>query len=491
MATISYKEIETHIAEATASGYAPIYLIYGDELLVTETYQSIRDALIPEASSSLNFEVFDGMDADMSNILEGLNTFSLLGGPKVVALLTAQLFESSKDQSRLLTQAKQAAEANDNRKAARYFLSVLSLQGLVPEDLKPGVRQELLKMDAAGVDDGEWLDGILTFCRENDLPLPEPQGQAALLEKAIGRGFPSGNHLIITTERVDKRKKLYSVIGENGIIVDCSLPKGDRRADRQVQGKVLRERLEEALQAQGKTMSSGVFDALYEKSGFDLRTFTTNIEKLIDYTGDRPAISTEDVESVLTRTKKDPIYEFTNAVTSRDMEGALFYMHSLLDSGELSHPLQLLAAVTNQVRKLILIKEFIDSPNGDSWDVGLPFQRFRQEVMPLIQEHDTSLKDLLEEWANSLTPADQDQKSKKEPKKRKRRKAAVKTDLLIAPNPNNAYPVYLMMKKADKFSRQELLDAYAEILEADLAIKSGKHQPSQALERLITRLTSA
>jgi len=489
MITISYKKIGTHITEASASGYAPIYLIYGDELLVTETYTSIRDALIPEASTSLSVEVFDGIDADMSKLLEGLNTFSLLGGPKVVALLATQLFESSKDQSRLLTQAKQAADANDNRKAARYLLSVLSLQGLVPEDLKPGVRQELLKMDSAGVDYGEWLDGILAFCREHDLPLPEPRGQAGLLENAIGRGFPSGNHLIITTERVDKRKKLYAVIEAAGIVVDCSVPKGDRRADRQVQGAVLRQRLEDAVQNQGKRLSPGVFEALYEKSGFDLRTLTANIEKLIDFTGDRPTISTEDVESVLTRTKKDPIYEFTNAVTSRDMESALFFMHSLLDSGELSHPLQLLAAVTNQVRKLILIREFMDGPNGNVWDVGLPFQRFRQEVMPIIQERDTSLKDMLGEWANALTPADQDKKAKQEPKKRKRRKAAVKTDLLLAPNPKNAYPVYLMMKKAEKFSRQELLDGYTEILEADVAIKSGKHQPERVLERLIMQLT--
>ncbi|CAB5140475.1 DNA polymerase III delta subunit (EC [Olavius algarvensis associated proteobacterium Delta 3] len=489
MTEISYKEIETHIQEADASGYAPIYLIYGDELLVAEAYRSLLDAMIPEASRSLNFEAFDGMDAEMPDILERLNTFSLLGGTKVVALVSTQLFDTSKDLSSLLTRARQAADANDNRKAARYLLSVLSIQGLTLEDLKSGPRRDLLKMDASGVEDGEWLDRVITFCREHELSLPEPRDQAGLLQETLGKGFPAGNHLVITTDRVDRRKKLYSAIDESGIIVDCSIPKGDRRADRQVQGAVLKQRLEEALRKQGKTMSPGVFEALYEKSGFDLRTFTANIEKLIDYTGDLSNISPQDVESVLTRTKRDPIYEFTNAVTGRDMEGALFFMTSLLDSGEISHPLQLLAAVTNQIRKLILIREFIDGPNGGVWHADMPFQRFRQEVMPRIQDHDASLTALLEGWARALAPENDDQTATKASKTGKRRKKGVQTDLYIAPNPKNAYPVYLMMKKAGLFSKKELLDGYAEILEADVAIKTGGHQARGVLERLVMRFT--
>ena len=489
MPEISFKELDTHLGEARSSGYAPIYLIHGDELLVTETYQSILDAMIPDAARSLNFEAFDGMESDMSEILERLNTFSMLGGPKVLALRSSQVFDTRKDLAGLLSRCKQAADADDPRKAARFLLSVLSIQGLTLDDLEPGRRKDLLKMEAAGVPDGEWLERVVGFSREQKLSLPESRDQAGLLQNAIGNGFPKGNHLIITTEGVDKRRSLFAAIAAAGIIVDCSIPKGDRKADRQVQGAVLRNRLGDALEKRGKTMAPGVFDALYEKSGFDLRTFTANIDKLIDYTGNRPVVSSEDVEAVLIRTKKDPIYEFTNAVTGRDMEGALFFMHSLLDSGELSHPLQLLVAVANQLRKLILIREFMDGPHGGVWHADMAFQRFRQEVMPRIQDHDAALKALENKWAEALMPEIHGEGSPKANKKGNRRKKGVKTDLLIAPNPKNAYPVYLMMKKAELFSKKELRDGYTGTLEADRAIKSGAHQPRQVLEWVVLQLT--
>jgi len=485
MAEISYKDVETHIQETPSSGYAPIYLIYGEELLVTEAYRTLLEAMLPQAARSLNFEAFDGMDVEMSDILERLNTFSLMDGPKVLALLGAQIFSTRQDLSSLLIRSKQAADAEDFRKAARYLLAVLAAQRLSMDDLASEQREDLLKLDAAGIQDGAWLDRVVAFCRERNFSISESRDQAGLLQHAIETGFPKSNHLLITTDRVDKRTTLYAAITTAGMIVDCSVPKGDRRADRQVQVAVLRQRLGDALEKHGKSMDPGVFEALVEKSGFDLRTFTANVEKLVDYTGDRPTVSFEDVESVLTRTKKDPIYEFTNAVTNRDVEDALFYMHSLLGSGELSHPLQLLAGIANQIRKLILMREFMDGPSGSVWHAGLPFQRFRQEVMPLIQEHDRSLTSQLDEWADALDSHHDNHAPKNASKRSKRRKRTARTDLLMAPNPKNAYPVYLMMRKAAHFSREELLDGYAGILEADFAIKSGANQPLRVLERVV------
>ena len=43
-------------------------------------------------------------------------------------------------------------------------------------------------------------------------------------------------------------------------------------------------------------------------TGFDLRTFINNLEKLIAYTGERKNITKDDVKSVLERTRIDPIY---------------------------------------------------------------------------------------------------------------------------------------------------------------------------------------
>ena len=75
---------------------------------------------------------------------------------------------------------------------------------------------------------------------------------------------------------------------------------------------------------------------LHEMTGFDLRTFSGNLEKLVDYVGARQEITAADVEAVLNRTRQDPIYELTGALADRNPEQALFFLDSLLADGMFS-----------------------------------------------------------------------------------------------------------------------------------------------------------
>jgi len=43
------------------------------------------------------------------------------------------------------------------------------------------------------------------------------------LEKAIEHGFPKGHHLIITTDLIDRRRSLYKIISEKGVVIDCAV----------------------------------------------------------------------------------------------------------------------------------------------------------------------------------------------------------------------------------------------------------------------------
>ena len=49
-------------------------------------------------------------------------------------------------------------------------------------------------------------------------------------EEAIAKGFPDGHHLIITTSLVDRRRRLFQALKENGMVIDCSVPGGERKA---------------------------------------------------------------------------------------------------------------------------------------------------------------------------------------------------------------------------------------------------------------------
>ena len=287
---------------------------------------------------------------------------------------------------------------------------------------------------------------------------------------------------------MDKRKSLFKSIDKNGIIIDCFVPKGDRKADKIVQEDVLNERMKSILAQNDKTMDQNAYTVMYKMTGFDLRTFSDNIDKLISYVGKRKNITAEDVEYVLKRTKKDPIYEFTNAVTDKNIQRALFFLDSLLTGGEIDHPLQLLAAIVNQVRKLLIIKDFTESPSGRIWFAGCRYNHFLSNVMPEIVEHDKAILNHMDNWENMLSEEMDSDVQNQGKGRKKKKKSKVDTDLIIAKNPKNPYPVFMMLQKSDKFTKNELIYALECLSKADLRLKKTAQNPKLVLEDTIIKI---
>jgi len=482
MPEINYRELNNYLKDRKAGDFAPVYLICGQELLYKNSLEALVRALIPESQRSLSYEPVEGTNENIKEAIERSNTYSLLSCTKVVAICDSKIFYSKQDQSRLLEKAKQAYDSDDIKKAATYLLSLLSLLNLSCDDVSKANRSKTIKLDIDRFGDDEWIDKIVKFCIENSLAIASQEDNAALLQKAVEKGFPKGNHLIITTDMADKRRKLFKTIREQGMIIDCSVPTGDRRADRMAQEAVLSERMSEILDQVGKRMDKDAYMTLYEMTGFDLRTFSNNLQKLISYVGDRKNITSDDVESVLKRTKKDPIYDLTNAVSERNMEKSLFFLDTLLADN--LHPLQVLAAITNQMRRLLLVKGFVESPHGREWHGGIQFHQFKSRIMSAIQAYDADLLGQFETWDQMLSKqtGKDNQRSKNKNTKKKSRPI---TDLVIAKNPKNPYPVYQMLLKSEMFTTDELITVLESLGQTDLRLKSTGQKPRLILEKLI------
>ena len=482
MPEINYRELNNYLKDRKAGDFAPVYLIYGQEMLYKNSLEALVRALIPEGQRSLGYEPVEGTNENIKHAVERSNTYSLLSGTKVVAICDSKIFYSKQDQNRLLEKAKQAYDADDIKKAATYLQSLLGLLHLSYDDVSKANRTETFKLDVDRFGDDRWIDKIVTFCMENHLAIASQEDNATLLQNAVEKGFPKGNHLIITTDMADKRRKLYKTIREQGMIIDCSVPTGDRRADKMAQEAVLSQRMTEILGHSGKRMDKNAYTALYEMTGFDLRTFSNNLQKLISYVGDRENITVDDVGSVLKRTKKDPIYDLTNAVSERNIEKSLFFLNTLLSDN--LHPLQVLAAITNQIRRLLLVKDFVEGPHGREWHGGIPFHEFKNRIMPAIQAYDADLLGQRETWDRTLSKhtGKDDQPSKNKNKKKKTRPV---TDLVIAKNPRNPYPVYQMLLKSERFTMDELIAVLEMLSQTDLSLKSTGRNPRLLLEKLI------
>lgn len=489
MTDIHFHELENFLQKEgarVAPSWPPVWLLFGEEVLYKKALEKILAAILGDAPRDVNYDPVDGLNENVRGALERINTFSLLSQRKIVALTDARVFYSRQNLDRLWDQAARAGKAADMKKASRYFLDMLSVHSLSLEDLSGASPETVLKRFGAG-DDMDWVPAVLDYCRQRGLDVPSAANPQQELQGAITQGFPSGHHLIITTALADKRRTLYKTIREKGLVVDCAVPKGDRKADRTAQEAVLNAAVAEVLRDSGKTMDPAARRVLYDMTGFDLRTVTASVEKLANFIGERGAIGTADVRQALERTRQDPLYELTEAVSNRNLSKALFYLQSLLSGGEFDHPLPLLAAVTNQMRRLLVAKDFTTGQYGRVWHSGCSYPQFQAQVMPAIKAFDDGLQTKLDGWDQMLTAGPSSENKKRTGKK----KTAARSDLFLAGKGRSPYPVYKTLQKAERFTRSELVRAIRQLSEADRRMKRSGLSGQLILEHVILGICQA
>ena len=486
MSEIQYQHIEKYISNLSEKDFSPIYLIFGEEFFCQKALTILSEKLLMGENRDVGYELLEGDPANTVEAIDRVNTFSMLAEKKVVVLSNSRIFYEKNNSATLIENARQAVKDNDLKKGAKIFLDFLSINSIKFEDVAVSDPAKIINIPQEESDDGLWINQILDYCTQNSLTVASGKSSMDRMQSAIEKGFAEKNHLIITAEYVDKRRLLYKLIKEKGAIVDCSVPKGERKADKDAQNAILNQQLNKILAESGKTIDQDAFQALQELTGFDLRVFHGNVEKLIDFVGERKHISTEDIHTLLKRTKSDPIFEITNAVSDRNGEKALYYVHFLLSGG--IHPLQILSAIINQVRKLMICRSFVEKLQLKGWHDKISYPEFNRLILPMVVDLDRIFLEEIMKWEDMLKP----QKLEIDSKKKKKTASTVKpgTDLVIAKNPKNAYPIYQLMLKSALFSIPELTEAMTALYEADTRLKTTAQDSKLVLEKTIITICS-
>lgn len=212
------------------------------------------------------------------------------------------------------------------------------------------------------------------------------------------------------------------------------------------------ESIKPVLLKNNKKLDNLSFKTMYDFSGFDLYTFFNNLEKLINYVGERERITVDDIKNVLKKTRKDEIFQFTGSVSERDLQSALKFLNSLMETGFYS--LQILSAMINIIRKLLSAKSFI---KDTGCNMNVSFDLFKKNIFPAVLKFDEKLLNRSEEMGAALLC-----KTKKE----------TATDLLIAGKSKSPYPVYLLLKNTRNYSMDELINAVFILNKTDHKLKS-------------------
>ena len=100
--------------------------------------------------------------------------------------------------------------------------------------------------------------------------------------------------------------------------------------------------------------------------GNNLQELVSQIEKLCIYCGNKELIGVADVKAIVSDTKVESVFEFTDALGAKDLGKALRMLTTLLEDGEA--PLRILGGVARHYRQLWQVRELLDRkvPSGRS-----------------------------------------------------------------------------------------------------------------------------
>lgn len=432
-------DLSTLLTDMDKGARHPVYLVFGERYLCSQAGREIANRLLPdEKSRARNLRSVDGDQEDVTQTMNELRTFSLFGAPQVIRVVDSRLFHSKAVGKSIWERAVKAHRNNEADKATRYLIQLAALGGLEADD------------DLSELSAGQWRT-LFGFSRPDDVAwtkgrlLEQPTGsrsstdQADLVQATLTKGIPESNHLLLLTENVDKRKKLYKTIDEIGVIVDLSVESGQTGAARKDQEAVIRELINRTFSQMTKRPGPKVMELLMARVGFHPVAAVREAEKVCLYCDDREVVNVDDVNSVTGLTREEAIFELTDAFAGRDLNRTLYLQSRLLGAG--LHPLVIIAGLRNLIRKLLFFRA-LQERGTPAYRSGQSFGVFQKGYLAAIKE------------------------------------AAADSEFLKG----HPFVIYKGFQQAEGFTRQELINALAALLLAEFKLKGSAVRDSLILE---------
>ncbi len=202
--------------------------------------------------------------------------------------------------------------------------------------------------------------------------------------------------LILTADRMDKRKTLYKAIAKEGVVVEL---KPLRPAE-------VKAWIREALRERGKQISPKLTESIFELTGADLSDVSNEVNNLLEYLGEREKVTQADVDALVTSRRKEPIYRLTEHVADKDLIGAWAVLRQMLAEGE--QELRILWHLDFTMKRMLRAKCLLEDGMGeDAVAEALqirPFlkSRFLQQVRSFSLDELKAKYHTIVEWDNKF-----------------------------------------------------------------------------------------
>lgn len=433
------RDLPTVIAELKSGKGSQLLLLFGDDLQVQETCKQVVDTLVPQDRRGFNFERFDGRTVSWDQVEGSLMTPPFFPGKKVLWVENAPYFFSREQKGELGEKILELWREGRRDDAAKLLADLLIVEGWNQERWErldtAASRQLMGLLDLDGSAAQEEVGVLLAYAKSRDLDLSKRKGaDGHRLGELLDGKLPEWAFLLLSAVQVDRRTKLFKRFEELGAALFLGL-------ERDRYGKVDRDSLlnfiSQRLRQAGKNIEPQARDLIVARAGDDLRTLQQELDKLLLYAAERPAIQPQDVEAVVADHGEGWIFDLTRAIGDRDALGALGQLSRLMGQGE--HPLKILGTIAGEVRRLLAARQLLDGDLRPHWKPGISYQQFQQI-------------------------------------------AAKQGSVALTRSP---YADYMCFQRAERFAMAELVVHMESLFDADLRLKSSGGQPRLVMEKLI------
>ena len=180
---------------------------------------------------------------------------------------------------------------------------------------------------------------LSTTMKKNKSGITEEQ-----LIQVLNNLNPTSCLLILAEGNVDKRKKTYKLIAEQGEVLEF-LP---------LKGRQLLMWLKSFFEENGKKITKEAAELLLDSCANSLTQLAQEAEKLILYAQEMDIIDQEIVSRLTSRTNQETIFKLIDSVAEKDAKSAFYSLRAILDNNE--PPLKILFMLTKQFRLILQVK---------------------------------------------------------------------------------------------------------------------------------------
>ena len=190
-----------------------------------------------------------------------------------------------------------------------------------------------------------FLGGIkLVIVRNLHDAIPQDKDAQALIDYAESP-IPEAC-LVITSNKVDRKRKLFKILTGLRTAIACEAPKENELTN------WLRKRAEE----KEYSLSSDAARFLVNRVGARPGILAKELEKTLLYAGANKSILEKDVAEVVGESKTENIFALTEALKTKKPETALRLLNNQIDHGE--EPIKILGTIAWQLRIIWEVKHY-------------------------------------------------------------------------------------------------------------------------------------